>query len=365
MEQAAKNLLKRISEVVESITSRKATPVTHAPKYNEWRAYLCQAKPRTHWEDIAWRVKEPNLSGMAEVHLGIYSAKTVDGLSEAIEKIEALGKGIVSHVIKRESGISLVWNVRLNNSSEIDKLFDQIKGIIPQFLEIALQVVCKNNPGISDNNEEEDDDSMPLTYAEDTNFQIEEISIGNQIWMKQNLNVDRFRNGDLIPEAKTAEEWAEAGRNQQPAFCHFENKPENGEIYGKLYNWFAVNDPRQLAPMGWSITTEEDWETLVQFLGGDDDNTIQLKLKNQTGWESLPGFGGFSEQENGINSSGFSALPAGERSWLGDFNQSTTGWWTNNDRGDGDAGAVTMDYYLNSCGPYSKEEGKAVRCIKE
>jgi uncharacterized protein (TIGR02145 family) len=172
--------------------------------------------------------------------------------------------------------------------------------------------------------------------------------------MKQNLNVDRFRNGDLIPEAKTAEEWAEAGRNEQPAFCHFENKPENEEIYGKLYNWFAVNDPRLLAPLDWRIPTESDWSELDEYLGYDE--TVGQKLKSDSGWDP---------SENGSNESGFTALPSGERSWVGVFYQNITGWWTNNDRGDGDAGAVTMDNYFNSCGPFLKEEGKAVRCIKE
>jgi uncharacterized protein (TIGR02145 family) len=79
------------------------------------------------------------------------------------------------------------------------------------------------------------------------------IKIGKQTWMAENLNVDKFRNGDLIPHIQDPEEWEQAGKNQQPAWCYYENDPENGNIYGKLYNWYAVNDPRGLAPEGFHV----------------------------------------------------------------------------------------------------------------
>jgi uncharacterized protein (TIGR02145 family) len=74
------------------------------------------------------------------------------------------------------------------------------------------------------------------------------VVIGNQTWMAKNLNVSTFRNGDLIPEAKTLSDWHYAKLNKQPAWCYYDNDPGNGEIYGKLYNWYAVNDSRGLAP---------------------------------------------------------------------------------------------------------------------
>jgi len=78
----------------------------------------------------------------------------------------------------------------------------------------------------------------------------ESIKIGNQEWMTRNLDVDRFRNGDLIPHVKLDVEWEETRRKGQPAWCYYDNDPENGKKYGKLYNWCAVNDPRGLAPDG-------------------------------------------------------------------------------------------------------------------
>jgi uncharacterized protein (TIGR02145 family) len=82
--------------------------------------------------------------------------------------------------------------------------------------------------------------------------------IGGQVWMAENLNVSKFRNGDPIPEAKTAEEWASAVRYDIAARCYYDNDPKNGEIYGKLYNSYAINDPRGLAPLGWHIPTDSE-----------------------------------------------------------------------------------------------------------
>ena len=73
---------------------------------------------------------------------------------------------------------------------------------------------------------------------------MEEIKIGKQIWMKLNLDVEVFRNGDPIPHAKTDEEWVKAGEQKKPAWCYYKNAGIYGEKYGKLYNWYAVNDPR-------------------------------------------------------------------------------------------------------------------------
>jgi uncharacterized protein (TIGR02145 family) len=84
-------------------------------------------------------------------------------------------------------------------------------------------------------------------------MKIGEIIIGKQIWMTENLNLDKFQNGDSIPEARTIEEWMNACENKQPAWCYYNNDSTNGEKYGKLYNLFAVIDSRGLAPEGWHI----------------------------------------------------------------------------------------------------------------
>ena len=70
------------------------------------------------------------------------------------------------------------------------------------------------------------------------------IKISKQVWDAKNLDVAHFRNGDLIPEAKTNNEWEDAGKEGKPAWCYYDNNSEDGKKYGKLYNWFALNDPK-------------------------------------------------------------------------------------------------------------------------
>lgn len=110
--------------------------------------------------------------------------------------------------------------------------------------------------------------------------QAETVKIGSNYWSTKNLNVAIFNNGDLIPEAKTVEEWRKAGRNKQPAWCYFDNNPENGEKHGKLYNWYAVNDPRGIAPDGWHVPSYNEWQTINSEFGND----AALTLKSNTGW---------------------------------------------------------------------------------
>ncbi|MFU8813269.1 MAG: FISUMP domain-containing protein [Balneolaceae bacterium] len=106
---------------------------------------------------------------------------------------------------------------------------------------------------------------------------VETVTIGSQTWMTENLNVDRFRNGDPIPQAKTIEEWEEATKNEEPVWGYYDNDPANGAKYGKLYNWFAVKDSRGLAPEGWHIPSKTEWDILSDYLGGSSISSDELK----------------------------------------------------------------------------------------
>jgi uncharacterized protein (TIGR02145 family) len=109
-------------------------------------------------------------------------------------------------------------------------------------------------------------------HLHDTPFS---VTIGTQEWTTHNLDTTQFRNSDLIPEAASYEEWEAAAENQSPAWCYYQNDPHNGASFGKLYNLYAVNDPRGMAPEGWHIPYLEDWETMINFLG--DNANEQLK----------------------------------------------------------------------------------------
>jgi uncharacterized protein (TIGR02145 family) len=187
------------------------------------------------------------------------------------------------------------------------------------------------------------------------------IKYGVQEWLSVNLNVSHFRNGEVIPEVKTAEEWIKAGTEGKPAWCYYSNDPENGKKYGKLYNWYAINDPRGLAPTGWHISKNMDWMTLVKNLLGVDD--AGLKLKSVTGWKT----------RKGSDKIGFSALPGGYRDKNGDFKDMANKcqWWSNSEpvevkKSDLIYSLMLNDYTVEvSYIKMNKESGLSVRCIKD
>jgi uncharacterized protein (TIGR02145 family) len=194
-----------------------------------------------------------------------------------------------------------------------------------------------------------------------TSFQggsTKEVSIGKQVWMSENLNVDKFRNGDPIPEAKTEEEWKKAGENKQPAWCYYDNDSANGARYGKLYNWYAVNDPRGLAPKGWHIPTDAEWTLLTDHLGGSE--VAGGKMKSTSGWV---------ESGNGTNSSGFSGPPGGYRYFNGAFYaiDSNGIWWSSTDYTTSHATFRYLYYFGGDVGSYdyNKDYGMSVRCLRD
>ena len=192
-----------------------------------------------------------------------------------------------------------------------------------------------------------------------------EVTIGKQVWMTTNLNVDKFRNGDLIPQAKTAEEWKKAGESKQPAWCYYDNDPANGTKYGRLYNWYAVNDARGLAPKGWHVASNAEFTVLVDFLGGKD--ITYTKIKSISSWK---------ENCNGTNESGFSAHPGGGRRDDGTFGAigDIGNWWTStedaNIRNYGDGYLSEAWYHVLDCSggenlSGEKEAGLSVRCLRD
>jgi uncharacterized protein (TIGR02145 family) len=202
------------------------------------------------------------------------------------------------------------------------------------------------------------------------------VTIGQQVWMSENLNVDKFRNGDPIPEVKTDDEWENAGNNEQPAWCYYNNDPANGDKYGKLYNWYAIRDPRGLAPEGWHVLRYEEWGVLVKYLGGDV--TAGLKIKNPSGWTNVGELGTKIniKSDQGTNETGFSGLPGGYR-FSGFHNiGAKVEWWssTSTSKGQVYRGAHTRTLSFNDGWRYNyvfdddqtyKSNGCSVRCVKD
>jgi uncharacterized protein (TIGR02145 family) len=203
--------------------------------------------------------------------------------------------------------------------------------------------------------------SCLLSYSFSLAQNIESIRIGSQIWMAENLNVVTFRNGDTIPQALTNEEWEKAEKAKQPAWCYYDNEESNGFKYGKLYNWYAVNDPRGLAPGGWRIPRSKEWKELTDYLGGW--KVAVAKLKNKEGW---------LHDGNGNNESGFSALPGGRRSCYKQDSYEFIAkgnwgyWWTSSKFTKKTAKARSM--YSNGTFQWldwNKGEGMSVRCVRD
>jgi uncharacterized protein (TIGR02145 family) len=111
----------------------------------------------------------------------------------------------------------------------------------------------------------------------------QDVTIDTQTWTTKNLDVSNFRNGDTIPHVQDKNAWAKLTSG---AWCYYENNNANydsiGSIYGKLYNWYAVNDPRGLAPNGYHIPTHAEWNILRDNLGGEE--IAGAKMKSNQGW---------------------------------------------------------------------------------
>ena len=181
------------------------------------------------------------------------------------------------------------------------------------------------------------------------------VQIGNQTWTIENLDTANYRNGDPIPQVQDVIAWSILTTG---AWCYYENKGENGTTYGRLYNCYAVNDPRGLAPNGYHIPTDKEWTTLTDYLGGE--SVAGIKMKSNSGWQN---------NGNGTNTSGFSGLSGGFRDYYGNFNSfgGNGYWWSSTEYDFNFAwyrfmghnnGNVTRSYSNNRF-------GFSVRCVKD
>jgi uncharacterized protein (TIGR02145 family) len=181
------------------------------------------------------------------------------------------------------------------------------------------------------------------------------VKIGDQVWMSSNLNVTRFRNGDSIPEAVSKEDWIKYGQEGRPAYCVIQNMNSAGIKYGKLYNWFAVVDPRGLAPKGWHIPSDEEWTSLTDYLGGGVAAAMRMRVVNS--------YDGKNSDE-----AGFSGLPGGARALNGNFYgfESFGYWWSGTESVGHTAWMRVLDYNIVDINSlcYNKICGLSVRCIR-
>jgi uncharacterized protein (TIGR02145 family) len=184
------------------------------------------------------------------------------------------------------------------------------------------------------------------------------VVIGTQQWMEKNLDVMTYRNGDVIPQVTDATLWAGLTTG---AWCYYNNDPLNGAIYGKLYNWYAVNDPRGLAPQGWHIPTDNEWTTLSTLLGGDAAAGGKMKTTGTTIWTT--------PNTSATNESGFAGLPGGDRNDGGTF-VSVGGsgyWWSATESNSTYAWGRFLYYDVGLLVRFGNDKnyGFSVRCLRD
>jgi uncharacterized protein (TIGR02145 family) len=203
-----------------------------------------------------------------------------------------------------------------------------------------------------------------ITNPKPDEVKYDTVKICEQVWMIKNLDVDKYRNGDIIIEVKDADEWENL---ETGAWCYYNNDPELGKIYGKLYNWYAVNDPRGLAPQGWHVASDSEWTELENCLGGSDVAGGKLK---STGTIERGGGLWRTPNEGATNSSGFYALPGGLRQFNGSFHYIGRygDWWSASEVDAMNSCSRFMYYYLSSIDRYNggnASSGFAVRCVRD
>jgi uncharacterized protein (TIGR02145 family) len=192
------------------------------------------------------------------------------------------------------------------------------------------------------------------------------VTIGTQVWMAENLKTTIYRNGDPIVNVTDNTQWKSLANG---AYCIYNNDDNNKRIYGCLYNWYAVNDIRNLAPIGWHVPSNADWITLYSFLGGEDVAGFKLKENGTSHW--------IDPNTDATNESGFTALPGGFRGNISFFgmsmgygyaylNRDGIWWSTSTDSTSVYAGYRLLDHYISKGdkGYISKNCGYSIRCVK-
>jgi len=210
---------------------------------------------------------------------------------------------------------------------------------------------CKKN--ITD----EETESGSVTDIDGNVYQT--VMIGNQLWMAENLKVTHYRKGEPIPNVASDSAW---GNQTSGAYCNYDNNTGHVATYGPLYNWYAVDDARNIAPEGWHVPSDAEWQTLVDNLGGNSVAGGKLKEAGTSHWDS-PNTGA-------TNESGFNALPGGYRYGSGGFSDmgynanfwSSTEYYNNND-----AWYRFLGFHFS--GVYRvnrhKHYGLSVRCVRD
>lgn len=238
----------------------------------------------------------------------------------------------------------------------------QLDGLSPDSMYYA-RAYAVNNAGTAYGNEimfqVTNDPYLPgegVTDVDGNTYPTILVSSGHE-WMAENLRVQRYANGDTIQHITGSLEWS---LTEDGAWCEYNNNPSNGDVFGKLYNGWAVEDQRNVCPIGWHVPTESEWLELTDANGGLSNGGGALKKTGIDIW--------LDPNTGATNSSGFTALPGGKRLGGGGFQEvfGSGYWWSSTGNS---ATLVNRILYYTSNGVWtgssSKLEGQAIRCVKD
>lgn len=185
------------------------------------------------------------------------------------------------------------------------------------------------------------------------------IVLGNgQEWMSENLRTTTYANGNPIPNVTDNTQWENLTTG---AWSHYNNDSQYENPYGKLYNWYTVDDPRNVCPTGWHVPTDAEWTILSDYLGGENVAGGKMKSTGTQYW--------LSPNTDATNESGFSGLPGGLRSFNGTFNDigNLGYWWSSTEYITTNAWYRYLSYDSGIVYRYGnyKKDGFSVRCLRD
>jgi uncharacterized protein (TIGR02145 family) len=226
---------------------------------------------------------------------------------------------------------------------------------------VILFIIVFTNFGCSkkdDKNPVKPSSNETITDIDGNTYPI--VEIGTQWWMAENLKAARYRNGNAIPNVTDSTAWAALTTG---AYCNWGNDAGKAAVYGRLYNWYAVKDSRNIAPAGWHVPSDAEWQTLVDYLGGDAVAGGKMKETGTIHWNS--------HNTGATNESGFSALPGSYRNGSGPFDDmkgDEAYFWSSSQTDTESAGSWILGSGTSKVTRFSffsKNYGFSVRCVRD
>jgi len=303
------------------------------------------------------------------VSSGIYfSILEVNNQVVARNKITIVGQEVLNKRPFINTSLQQIHFPKLSKSSDYN--YDMILSLEGENFTNISELKVKIDYNGNNDNVAEAEDIVLNTYEIDYITDIDgntykTVKIGDQWWMTENLKVTHYRNGDPIPNVTDEDGWVNLTSG---AYCYYDNSDSLGQIFGALYNWYTVDDERSMAPEGWHVPTDREWEELAKYIscnnGGysknrDDWQSVGTHLKSTYGWEN---------NRNGIDDYCFAGLPCGYRD-EGCFREidRVLFLWSDYETHEQSAGIRYLFYHKSEFfrASINKLAGFSVRCIKD